>query len=67
VNLRIFNKYPLTKDKESAPDLILYHPKALGAPDFAEKIGVPCMLAFWLPIYVPTTRFPAMGFPELPL
>lgn len=53
--------------RESAPDLILYHPKALGAPDFAEKLGVPCMLAFWLPMYVPTTRFPAMGFPELPL
>jgi sterol 3beta-glucosyltransferase len=52
--------------KASAPDLILYHPKALGAPDFAEKLGVPCMLAFWLPMYVPTTRFPAMGFPELP-
>jgi len=53
--------------KASAPDLILYHPKALGAPDFAEKLGVPCMLAFWLPMYVPTTGFPAMGFPELPL
>ncbi len=53
--------------KASAPDLILYHPKALGAPDFAEKLGVPCMLAFWLPLYVPTTRFPAMGFPDLPL
>ncbi len=53
--------------KASAPDLILYHPKALGAPDFAEKLGVPCMLTFWLPMYVPTTRFPAMGFPELPL
>lgn len=53
--------------KESVPDLILYHPKAIGAPDFAEKLGVPCMLAFWLPIYVPTTSFPAMGFPELPL
>jgi sterol 3beta-glucosyltransferase len=53
--------------KASSPDLILYHPKALGAPDFAEKLGVPCMLAFWLPLYVPTTRFPAMGFPELPL
>lgn len=33
--------------KASAQDLILYHPKALGAPDFAEKLGVPCMLAFW--------------------
>lgn len=53
--------------KETAPDLILYHMKALGAPDFAEKLGVPCMLAFWLPLYVPTTRFPAMGFPDLPL
>jgi sterol 3beta-glucosyltransferase len=53
--------------KESDPDLILYHMKALGAPDFAEKLGVPCMLAFWLPLYVPTTKFPAMGFPNLPL
>jgi sterol 3beta-glucosyltransferase len=53
--------------RASAPDLILFHPKAIGAPDFAEKLGVPCMLAFWLPLYVPTTRFPAMGFPELPL
>jgi sterol 3beta-glucosyltransferase len=53
--------------EEHSPDLIIYHPKALGAPDFAEKLGVPCMLAFWLPIYVPTSRFPAMGFPELPL
>ncbi|MBC8442066.1 MAG: glycosyltransferase family 1 protein [Deltaproteobacteria bacterium] len=53
--------------KDSAPDLILYHMKALGAPDFAEKLGVPCMLAFWLPLFVPTTRFPAMGFPDLPL
>jgi sterol 3beta-glucosyltransferase len=53
--------------KETSPDLILYHMKAAGAPDFAEKLGVPCMLAFWLPLYVPTTRFPAMGFPNLPL
>ncbi len=53
--------------KDSAPDLILYHMKALGAPDFAEKLGVPCMLAFWLPLFVPTTRFPAMGFPDIPL
>lgn len=53
--------------RATAPDLILYHIKAVGAPDFAEKLGVPCMLAFWLPMHVPTTRFPAMGFPELPL
>jgi sterol 3beta-glucosyltransferase len=53
--------------KETSPDLILYHMKATGVPDFAEKLGVPCMLAFWLPLHVPTTRFPAMGFPDLPL
>jgi sterol 3beta-glucosyltransferase len=56
-----------TACKEKAPDLILYHMKACGVPDFAEKLGVPCMLAFWLPLHVPTTRFPAMGFPNLPL
>ncbi len=53
--------------KDTSPDLILYHMKALGTPDFAEKLGVPCMLAFWLPLFAPTTRFPAMGFPDLPL
>lgn len=52
--------------KKTAPDLILYHMKALGAPDFAEKLGIPCILAFWLPLFVPTARFPAMGFPDLP-
>jgi len=56
-----------TACKETDPDLILYHMKAMGAPDFAEKLGVPCMLAFWLPLHIPTTRFPAMGFPNLPL
>jgi|GEM_PF-5474988 len=50
-----------TACKETDPDLILYHMKAMGAPDFAEKLGVPCMLAFWLPLHVPTTRIPAMG------
>jgi hypothetical protein len=34
--------------------LILYHPKTLGAPDFAEKLGAPCRPAFWLPMYVAT-------------
>ena len=53
--------------KEAAPDLILYHMKAMGVPDFAEKLNVPCMLAFWLPLTIPTTTFPAMGFPNLPL
>ena len=33
--------------QETAPDLILYHMKASGAPEFAEQLRVPCMLAFW--------------------
>jgi len=47
------------------PDLILYHPKATGAVDFAERLGVPCMLAFYLPMFVSTGSFPAMGIPNL--
>lgn len=47
------------------PDLILFHPKAIGAADFAEKLNIPCMLGFYLPMYVPTGDFPAMGIPDL--
>jgi sterol 3beta-glucosyltransferase len=46
------------------PDLIIFHPKALAAKDFAEKLGIPCVLAFYLPMFVPTAEFPAMGFPQ---
>ncbi|MEZ6063446.1 MAG: glycosyltransferase [Planctomycetaceae bacterium] len=53
--------------QEVQPDLILFHPKALGSADFAERLQIPCMFAFYLPIYVPTGDFPAMGFPGLPL
>jgi len=45
--------------KETDPDLILYHMKASFASDFAEKLGVPCMQAFWIPMHVPTTRLGA--------
>ncbi len=48
-----------------APDLILFHPKALAASDFAERLGVPCILAFYLPMLVSTGEFPAMGFANL--
>jgi sterol 3beta-glucosyltransferase len=49
------------------PDLILYHPKAGGAEDFAERLAVPCVFAFYLPMYVPTGDFPAMMMPNLRL
>jgi len=49
----------------SKPDLILYHPKAFFAREFAERLDVPCIFAFYLPLYVPTGEFPAMGIPNL--
>ena len=49
------------------PDLILFHKKAIGAEDFAERLGCRCALAFYLPLYVPTGESPAFGFPRLPL
>lgn len=47
------------------PDLILFHPKSLGGKDFSDKLGVPSALAFYVPMYVATGDFPAMGFPRL--
>lgn len=49
------------------PDLIIFHPKAYGGPHFAEKFGIPAILAPTLPQFVPTAEFPAIGFPNLNL
>jgi sterol 3beta-glucosyltransferase len=46
------------------PDLIIFHPKGFGGPQFAEKLGVPAILAFYLPIYVPSVYEPCIGFPR---
>jgi len=48
------------------PDLILFHPKAFGAAHFAERLKIPCILGFYLPMYAPTGEFPAMGMPAVP-
>lgn len=39
-------------------ELILYHPKALGGPHIAEKLGVPAFSVPPFPAYVPTREFP---------
>jgi len=49
------------------PDLIVFHPKAYGGPHFAEKLGVPVVLATPIPMFVPTAESPNMGFPNLRL
>ncbi len=50
--------------QKADPDLILFHPKALGAASYAEKLGIPAMMAFYLPLYVPSAEIPAPGFPH---
>jgi len=49
------------------PDLIIFHPKTYSATHFAEKLGIPSIVAPTLPQFVPTADFVAMGFPKLPL
>lgn len=51
----------------SGADLIVYHPKAFGGPHFAEKLGIPAVMAVPLPMLVTTGEFPVIGFPRLPL
>ncbi len=50
--------------READPDIIIYHPKMHTAPDFAEKLGVPCMLTLPLPMLVPTSEHASFGFPQ---
>jgi sterol 3beta-glucosyltransferase len=49
------------------PDLIIFHPKTYTGTHFAEKLGIPSILAPTLPQFAPTSEFVAMGFPNLPL
>ncbi|NEO01073.1 MAG: glycosyltransferase family 1 protein, partial [Moorea sp. SIO3I7] len=53
--------------QEANPDLIIFHPKAYGGPHFAEKLGIPVIMAVPVPMLVPTAEFPNMGFPNWPL
>lgn len=53
--------------KKSGADLIIFHPKAYGGPHFAEKLGVPVIMALPFPMIVPTAEYPNIGFPDLKL
>jgi sterol 3beta-glucosyltransferase len=46
-----------------APELIVYHPKALAAPHIAQKLGCPAILASPLPGFTPTAAFPTPMLP----
>ncbi len=53
--------------QEVLPDLVCFHPKALLGPAIAEKLQIPGIMASPLPFLVPTSEYPCMGFPALPL
>lgn len=49
------------------PDALIFHPKALGSFDIAEKLRIPLLMALPLPLYTPTAAYPAPALPALPL
>ena len=49
------------------PDLIIFHPKTYTGTHFAEKLGIPAILAPTVPQFVATSELAPIGFPELPL
>lgn len=53
--------------QEFDPEMIVFHPKAIGAKDFAQKLDRRVALAFYLPMFVPTSSVAAVGFPRLGL
>ncbi len=53
--------------KNFKPDLVIYHPKALGAVSIAEKFNVLAILISLMPMLAPTAEFPVLGMPNLKL
>ena len=49
------------------PDVVLFHPKVFAGAHIAEALGVPCFVGLFQPMLVPTSAFPPVGFPKLPL
>jgi sterol 3beta-glucosyltransferase len=47
-------------------DIVIYHPKSLGAPYVAEKLGVPAVAGLLVPLYLPTSAFPSPILPVRP-
>lgn len=53
--------------KTFAPDLVIYHPKALAAISIAEKFGAAAYMVTLQPLMAPTAEFPPIGVPDLQL
>lgn len=48
-------------EASKAADLIIYHPKALGAVDIADYLNIPCISMPPVPIVYPITEFPNLA------
>lgn len=57
-----------TAAQAARPDIVVYHPKVIGAPHVAEALGVPGVLSLPLPYFTPTREFPQplLGAARLP-
>lgn len=53
--------------QEVEPEIVIYHPKALGALSIAEAFGASPIMAVLQPMIVPTAAFPAPSMPRLSL
>ncbi|RJL35747.1 glycosyltransferase [Bailinhaonella thermotolerans] len=51
---------------ERGGDVVVYHPKSLGGPYVAEKLGVPAIAGLLLPLYLPTAAFASPILPARP-
>ena len=49
--------------RDFCPDVILHHPKALGAPHIATRLGVQLFLVSPIPGFTPTAAFPSPVLP----
>lgn len=49
--------------REIAPEVIVYHPKSIGAPHLAQALGARTILASPLPGFTPTSAFPTPVLP----
>jgi len=56
-----------TAAKTADPDLIVYHPKMAIALSYAERLGIPAVMAPLFPVFLPTAAYPNPGFPRLDL
>jgi len=50
--------------QEADPDVIVYHPKMAIALPYAERLGVPAVMAPLFPVFLPTSAYPNPGFPR---